>query len=462
MSGKGHRGLLRRPSSFDESEHSFSVGFATRDSIPRLTRSQLKAAIKIQALARGRQARQVFAAKKSSSKMLTYFCIYVVFYLLVVCCALLQIDQLEFFMVDQLRDLIVDEEFLSSDTHIYKSFNDVATPEEFWQFIQGPFMSNMFPDSCYEDAANVTSCGGVINFNNVIVGGIRLRQFRTRWDECAGDDIYPDRRPNATGDRSDACNARYVKRSTIEEQWRNRSEVFSEDEIDRRVPANAAACFKSTPVGFASFSAATGARYSSAGGFTCDLLVMESKADITTRLQQLKDFHWVSKETRVVIIELTVYNSNINRFATVRLALELVVTGGVIVWSEVASVMLDPTREPFPFSILFYCIYGVALLMVIVYLVQEVLEILDLGPRRYFCSGKDGFWNIMVRRFGGTNDRAKQRGACLATLCVVGSTAHDTCHQLRCCTDRLPHPHQNTKTRTCRTCCCFCSVSCFP
>ena len=63
-----------------------------------------------------------------------------------------------------------------------KSFNDVATEEEFWQYLQGPFLGNLFPDDCYNDPAgnapNKTNCGGILNFNTKIVSGVRFRQIR--------------------------------------------------------------------------------------------------------------------------------------------------------------------------------------------------------------------------------------------------------------------------------------------
>ena len=58
----------------------------------------------------------------------------------------------------------------------------MATEEEFWQYLQGPFLGNMFPDDCYNNpdgnAPNKTNCGGILNFNTKLVSGVRFRQIR--------------------------------------------------------------------------------------------------------------------------------------------------------------------------------------------------------------------------------------------------------------------------------------------
>ena len=55
-----------------------------------------------------------------------------------------------FLLSSRLRDMVVDEEFLAADSHIYKSLDDVGSVEEFWQWLEGPFVANMI--QCENDA----------------------------------------------------------------------------------------------------------------------------------------------------------------------------------------------------------------------------------------------------------------------------------------------------------------------
>ena len=80
-----------------------------------------------------------------------------------------------------MTDLVVDEEFYVEDTHIYKSMMDVATEEELWQYLRGPFIGNLFPEDCYSKQ-NSSECRGKVYRNNYLVGGVRLRQLRVSAD----------------------------------------------------------------------------------------------------------------------------------------------------------------------------------------------------------------------------------------------------------------------------------------
>ena len=137
-----------------------------------------------------------------------------------------------------MKDLVLNEEFLAGDTHIYKSFHDVATVEEFWQFMRGPMVGNLFPDDCYNAQMprapmNRSSCAGIINMNNLLVRGIRLRQFRMKQktgeagSECHGDlksYLFWNGDENRVRTVGDACfqeEINALKRDKLETDWRD-------------------------------------------------------------------------------------------------------------------------------------------------------------------------------------------------------------------------------------------------
>ena len=137
-----------------------------------------------------------------------------------------------------MKDLVLNEEFLAGDTHIYKSFHDVATVEEFWQFMRGPMVGNLFPDDCYNAQMprapmNRSSCAGIINMNNLLVRGIRLRQFRMKQktgeagSECSGDlesSMFwngDENRVRAVGDACFQEEENALKTEKLERDWRD-------------------------------------------------------------------------------------------------------------------------------------------------------------------------------------------------------------------------------------------------
>ena len=61
------------------------------------------------------------------------------------------------------------EEFTPEQSQIYKNFNDIESKEEFWQYLQGPFVNNLFTEG---EGINELFDG------TVLTGAVRLRQIR--------------------------------------------------------------------------------------------------------------------------------------------------------------------------------------------------------------------------------------------------------------------------------------------
>lgn len=57
-------------------------------------------------------------------------------------------------------------------------------------------------------------------------------------------------------------------------------------------------------------------------------------------LSELKKWLWIDRGTRVVMIDFTVYNANINLFCIIQLMAEFPATGGVMTSSQFKTVKL--------------------------------------------------------------------------------------------------------------------------
>ena len=121
----------------------------------------------------------------------------------------------------------------------------------------------------------------------------------------------------------------------------------------------------------------------------CDLMVWEEKDVVEARLKALQDNHWVSKQTRVVVIEFAVYNANLNRFCAVRLSFNFPATGGVLVFERFSSLLLLPQLEPI-YRLATYLIFSLCTAaFVLLHLFEEFGEMHYYGFTAYF---KD-VWN---------------------------------------------------------------------
>lgn len=54
--------------------------------------------------------------------------------------------------------------------------------------------------------------------------------------------------------------------------------------------------------------------------------------------KELREYLWIDRSTRVVMVDFTVYNANVNLFCAVRLAFEFQPTGGLLLSSSFRTV----------------------------------------------------------------------------------------------------------------------------
>ncbi|UYV82599.1 PKD2 [Cordylochernes scorpioides] len=127
------------------------------------------------------------------------------------------------------------------------------------------------------------------------------------------------------------------------------------------------------------------ATYSGAGSFQ-DLGI--SKAEARGKMDLLKQNLWLSRATRAVFLDFTVYNANINLFCVVKLVFEFPATGGMIPsWSFRTVKLLRYVSASDYFVLACEAIFVV---FIIYYIVEEALEI----TRNKWAYFKE-FWNIL-------------------------------------------------------------------
>jgi hypothetical protein len=74
------------------------------------------------------------------------------------------------------------------------------------------------------------------------------------------------------------------------------------------------------------------------GGFVQDLTTNYTSAQ--AELQNLKEKKWLDRGTRVVFLDFTVYNANINLFCQIKLIVEFPASGGAVSSKSFSTVKL--------------------------------------------------------------------------------------------------------------------------
>ncbi|KAH0629802.1 hypothetical protein JD844_012189 [Phrynosoma platyrhinos] len=194
-------------------------------------------------------------------------------------------------------------------------FTTMGSISDFWQFLEGPLLDGLFWKSWYND--NSTSLhrnSSHIYYENLLLGVPQIRQLRIRNNTCS---IYPSFRAFI-----DLCYSQY--RYAYEDR---ESFGLKNDSAWHYSASSTLSLWHWGRIGL----------YSS-GGFMFTL--PKSKEKSLEKLKFLEANSWITRGTRVVFIDFSMYNANVNLFCIVRLVVEFPATGGVIPSWQFHSVKL--------------------------------------------------------------------------------------------------------------------------
>ncbi|KNC48686.1 polycystin 2 [Thecamonas trahens ATCC 50062] len=282
-----------------------------------------------------------------------------------------------YYMSAQLRDILVQEEFPASASHIRKTFWDVATTDEMFQYMEGPLLEGLFPTVDYAGDPVPDSLSRAIYGYDQIVGLVRIRQVRIRKDTCSVADKF---------------------KRIVEHCYDSfKSSVVSKDPFGP--PGNEWVWQADRQTLFGGVNGRLSLYPDD--GFVVDLA--KDKGNATQQISFLKQNKFVDLQTRLLAIEFSVYNANLNLFCVIRIAFELPEAGGVVPFAHFRTVKLLRYLSSMDYFVLVCELLLCA--MVFMYVVEEVGELVQAcrgkvtsasgehrGWRAYFV---DDMWNYL-------------------------------------------------------------------
>ncbi len=351
------------------------------------------AALRIQARFRGRKGRDEFLRMYADKNALYYMLIYIFYYCLI-CWSIdfKKTGQDGFLMSELLRDYIVEEEFIDDHTHILKTFHDVASEEEFWQYMTGPLASNMFPDDCYaESVYNAShSCVGTVYTNNLFVGGMRVLTHRAKkgtlcrtpsamqslfddigcylpWDDSTAESTFDYLRGlDKDGVRVEGVRPRSLAQILIAEQ-NNVTQCFSTEKRDSLT--------LSTLQGQSGWT--MDRSYATEDAYVCEFLYTEG-SQFKTQIEALRDSGWIDAATRAITVEMTFINPSVGMSTSVRLFFEFQASGGVIPQFTFMTAWLAHLYPPH-LKLVQWVVFALLFLFTMGYLMEEISEAREKG-----------------------------------------------------------------------------------
>ncbi|XP_055953572.1 polycystin-2-like [Argiope bruennichi] len=234
---------------------------------------------------------------------------------------------------------------------------------DFWRFDQYVLHDCLFWEKWYDnDGTPTLQEDRNVLYENRLLGSPRLRMLRVRNDSCVVHDDF---------------------KSSISECY----DVYSPQVEDKRsfgvMNGTAWNYFSERELGGSSHWGLL-ATYSGAGSYA-DLGTSQNESK--TVMAFLKENLWISRATRAVFLDFTVYNANLNLFCIAKIVFEFPATGGMIPsWSFRTVKLLRYVTTSDYFIFVCEIIFSV---FVVYYLIEEILEI-----KRNKCKYFKDFFNI--------------------------------------------------------------------
>lgn len=240
---------------------------------------------------------------------------------------------------------------------IYKSFFSVQAEKEFWEYLNGVLMPQLFNP--------VPGLGrGFVLGQNILVGTLRLRQVRVRAGTCRIESEFKTVFPE--------CYARYSGSRIEKESFTVKGRrYFSAKELKTQTQL-------------------AGLQLYEGGGFIEDFSLSDDLDVHLAHLAELRADGWLDLQTRVVWVDFTTYNANLNLAHVAQMSFEFMPSGGifpaytyrVMRIYKYPDTALGRAQLAGEIILLFFIAY---------YLLQEVYEMWLLGCIMYWQSG----WNVI-------------------------------------------------------------------
>uniref|UniRef100_A0A674GK00 Polycystin 2 like 1, transient receptor potential cation channel n=1 Tax=Taeniopygia guttata TaxID=59729 RepID=A0A674GK00_TAEGU len=259
---------------------------------------------------------------------------------------------------------VMSELFLQTSADGRISFQSIGSMADFWVYAQGPLLDNLYWTKWYNNESLAAhSTQSYIYYENLLLGVPRMRQLKVKNNSCV---VHDDFKEEISG-----C-----------------YDVYSEDKEERisfgLINGTAWRYHSEEELGGSSHWGRLTSY--SGGGYYIDLKM--TREESAEALQVLKEKLWLDRGTRVVFIDFSVYNANINLFCVLRLVVEFPATGGAVPSWQIRTVKLIRYVTAWDFFIvaceIVFCVF------IFYYVVEEALE-LRIHKFQYFTS----IWNIL-------------------------------------------------------------------
>mmetsp|Transcript_9536 Transcript_9536/g.33511 ORF Transcript_9536/g.33511 Transcript_9536/m.33511 type:complete len:678 (-) Transcript_9536:100-2133(-) len=291
-----------------------------------------------------------------------------------------------FYYGNNVKGQLTTQEFFEEDSHVVKTFEEIRTVEEWYQWAHGPLLNTLYTSGTWAGGDEAPFPGYVFGIHK-LVGGVRIGQLRVKKN-----DVCPDAVEFAYREGGHKCYGGAKGEFTLDDEdkrdfgdldvpftWNGWGEYYRSVEEDRALGEYATrrhvTAIKFPPPAFGVIMPNSG--YEEAQAIVRDLAVG----------------NYIDEQTRVVTVDFTLLNPGMMYFLVIRISAEVSHAGGVIMTYEAMTV-----RQYSYFDGLTWfkkLMEGIVTLFYMYYFVREVRRGRNRGMR-YFMNTDAALHNINI------------------------------------------------------------------
>jgi hypothetical protein len=231
-------------------------------------------------------------------EILTYLCF------LILICTITYSNQESnsYFQVDHLRKYFFNSRQIDFD------YSKISTINDYWNWLEESFVSNIHAQEWYNGDSPRNLSGFINDKTNRLIGWPTMRQLRIKSDLCS----YPKLRLNCIQDYT----ITNEEKDSFEPGWINETTQEYSSSILQAFQYQS-----SEELGTYAY-----------GGYSGNGYVYEFRGrliDLQSNLSELHQLEWIDNYTRAVIIQMSLYNPNVELFTSVIFLIEFLSTGGI-------------------------------------------------------------------------------------------------------------------------------------
>ncbi|KAL4661411.1 hypothetical protein H8957_015508 [Semnopithecus entellus] len=241
------------------------------------------------------------------------------------------------------------------------NFKSIRSVTDFWKFMEGPLLEGLYWDSWYNNQQlyNLKNSSRIY-YENILLGVPRVRQLKVRNNTCKVYSSFQSLMSECYGKYTSANEDLSNFGLQINTEWR-----YSTSNTNSPWHWGFLGVYQN-------------------GGYIFTL--SKSKSETKNKFIDLRLNSWITRGTRVIFIDFSLYNANVNLFCIIRLVAEFPATGGILTSWQFYSVKLLRYVSYYDYFIasceITFCIF------LFVFTMQEVKKIKEFKSA-YFKS----IWN---------------------------------------------------------------------